>query len=359
MARHDPRFASLLDRFVCVRLVQCWGLDRRVFSFDPNLTLVVFFMNADGAVYGRFGTRDARRGDRHVTARGLVQAMKGALELHARWPQNRQALVAKWERRLRWQRPEQIPALRGRVAPVAQDRHSCFHCHFIQGGEILSKRRAGIPVEDRDLWCYPMPELLGFSLDPTQRARVRHVRPESVAAEAGLQPGDDILLLDGQPLLSIADVQWVLHHAQDGDVLPMVVRRGGKQHQLALPLPHRWRRKGELSWRAITWMLRAEVLGFHAEPLGPKARAHLGLKPHQTAYRITRVAPAWNKHANPAARKAGLHRGDVLLAVDGRRLPPTLSEFLAWIAQRTKPGQEVTLDLLRGDRRLRVRLRLR
>lgn len=359
MARRDERFAPLLDRFVCVRLVQCWGLDRRVFSFDPNLTLAVFFMNAQGTVYGRFGTRDDRQGIRHVTAAALVEAMKGALELHARWPQQRDALAAKLEREVLWARPEQIPALRGRFAPAEQQRRECFHCHFIQGGEILSKRRAGRPVEDRDLWCFPMPDPLGFSLDPTRRARVRTVRPGSVAHRAGLRPGDDLLRMDGQPLLSIADVQWVLHHAEDGRKIALDVQRGDRRLELQLPLPPRWRRKGDLSWRAISWMLRGEVLGFHLEPLGPEASRHLGLKPHQRAYRVTRIAPAWNKHANPAARQAGLRRGDVVLAIDGRPLPASQTELLAWIAQSTRPGQQITLEVLRGDRRRKLRIRLR
>ncbi len=358
LARRDPRFAPLLDQFVCVRLVQCWGLDRRIFSFDPNLTLVVFFINAQGYVYGRFGTRDDRRGERYVTAQALVEAMKAALELHAQWPRNRRALEGKWARP-RWAQPQLIPTLQGRFVPVGKDRHRCFHCHFIQGGEILAKRQLRLPVEDRDLWCYPVPDWLGFSLDPTKRALVHDVRPRSEAQAAGLQVGDEILSMDGQPIIAVADVQWVLHHARDGQSLPVVVRRQGMRRTLRLFLPSGWRRRGDISWRAISWMLRGEVLGLHAEPLGPRARFHLDIPASQVAYRITRVAPAWNRRANPAARAAGLHRGDVILSVDGQLLPPSTSLFLAWIAQRTRPGQTITLEVLRHGKRRKVRLRLK
>ena len=44
-----------------------------------------------------------------------------------------------------------------------------------------------------------------------QVARVKAVAAGSIAEKAGLRPGDDIVNLDGQPLISIADVSWLYY----------------------------------------------------------------------------------------------------------------------------------------------------
>ena len=50
-----------------------------------------------------------------------------------------------------------------------------------------------------------------MKLDPLAAAQVETVTPGSAAETAGFRAGDRLLTLAGQPLLSIADVQWVLH----------------------------------------------------------------------------------------------------------------------------------------------------
>ena len=42
-----------------MRLVRITGVDLRLFEFDYDLTWFAFFLSADGAVYGRYGGRDA------------------------------------------------------------------------------------------------------------------------------------------------------------------------------------------------------------------------------------------------------------------------------------------------------------
>jgi len=50
-----------MDKFVCVRLVQANAMDLALFQFDYDLTFVVFFMNADKTIYGRYGSRSDRK----------------------------------------------------------------------------------------------------------------------------------------------------------------------------------------------------------------------------------------------------------------------------------------------------------
>ena len=358
LARRSGAFADLLDQFVCVRLVQCYGLDRELFQFDPSLTMVSFFMNADGDLYGRYGTRAGKDDAEHVSAAGLRAAMTGALVLHKMWredrAQMREKLSAKKHNDSPWSRYEDIPIMKGRVAPASEGKKECYHCHWVQGGEILSRRAAAKPIDDRQLWMYPMLDVLGAALDPEQRATIARVLPHTPAAKAGWRAGDQILEMEGQPILSIADVQWVLHRAGDTGKLDITVRRGRRKHQTELELPHGWRRKGDISWRPIVWMLRDEALGFHMEPMTDREKERHHVDVRHTVYYINRIAPPWYKQANQAARKAGLRKGDILIAIDDRPPPATMSRFLAWIAQETRPGQEIRVTVLRNGRKLTI-----
>ena len=52
----------MMDQFVCVRAVQMYGVDLSLFQFQGQLTWAAVFLNADGTIYGRYGSRGARRG---------------------------------------------------------------------------------------------------------------------------------------------------------------------------------------------------------------------------------------------------------------------------------------------------------
>ena len=72
----DPTLRPLLEKFVRVRVVSTNGLDLSLFQFDYDQSFAVFLLNADGTVYGRFGTRSHRTnwvGD--VSLDGLAKAL--------------------------------------------------------------------------------------------------------------------------------------------------------------------------------------------------------------------------------------------------------------------------------------------
>ncbi len=80
---HDEQLRPLLEKFVRVRLISTNGLDLSLFQFDTDQSFAVFLLNADGTIYGRFGTRSDRTEWVHdVSLEGLGQALEGALELH-------------------------------------------------------------------------------------------------------------------------------------------------------------------------------------------------------------------------------------------------------------------------------------
>src|SRR5262249_30886237 len=90
---------DLMDKFVCVRVVQMYGVDLELFQVQRMLTWAAVFLNADGTIYGRYGSRGERRGmrdnDKDISVEGFKAALEGALEVHRGYPANRAALAGK------------------------------------------------------------------------------------------------------------------------------------------------------------------------------------------------------------------------------------------------------------------------
>ena len=234
--RQDPDLAKAMDRFVCVRVVQGHGLDLSLFQFDWRQTWVVFLMNADRAIYGRYDAREAN------DVLGLRKAMEGALELHEKWPANRAELAGKTGAPPRWKTPEEIPALQEKGKPRAvTGRNGCIHCHNVLEGGTKSLEALKEPVPERDLAPYPVPQRVGLMLSTKERATVSSIDRNSPAEKAGLKEGDRIVRFGGQPILSWADVQWVLYMAKDTDAIKVEVDRGGTPVEATVTLAPGWR----------------------------------------------------------------------------------------------------------------------
>ena len=108
----DPILRPLLEKFVRVRVVSTNNLDLLIFQFDYDQSFAVFLLNADGTVYGRFGTRSHRTnwvGD--VSLAGLAEALQGALDLHGAYPKKKVPLAAKRGPAPLFRVPEKFPTL--------------------------------------------------------------------------------------------------------------------------------------------------------------------------------------------------------------------------------------------------------
>jgi hypothetical protein len=357
--REDADLGKLLDQFVCVRVVQGWGMDLAVFQFDNDLTWAAFMMNADKTIYGRYGTKTGKDAMKDISLEGFRKALEGALDLHRAYPANKAALAGKTGPAPAWKTPETIPTMAGKFKQGDTSRWGCVHCHMTHEAEVLSLRSARQPVEDRLLWKYPAPEWLGLSLDPKERATVTAAAPGSPAAKAGFQPGDRIAALEGQPLVSIADVQWVLHHAKDGATLKAEVERAGSKTAVSLALPKDWRRAGTFVWpgHISAWMLQLGVPGFGAQALPLPEKKQAGLAESAFALKVQHVN-AQDKAKSMAASQAGLQKNDVITAVDGKKDFAGESDYIAYLLQKKKPGEKVDLTVLRGGKPRQVTLTL-
>lgn len=354
----DPVLRPLLEKFVRVRVVSTNGLDLSLFAFDTDQSFAAFLLNADGTIYGRFGTRSHRTdwvGD--VSLQGLAKALEGALALHADYPRNKEALAAKRGPAPEFPTPEKYPALKDKYTAALNYQgdvvKSCIHCHQIGDARREFYRKKHEPIPETVLFPYPHPKSLGLVLDPRERATVARVEAGSPAAKAGFKAGDAILSMGGQPLLSTADVQWVLHRTPpEGGTVKAEVRRGGKTEAVALELPAGWRRRGDLSWRTSSWGLRRMATGgllLEEVPAGERA----GLPADGMALRVKHVGQ-YGPHA--AAKNAGFRAGDVLVSYDGKTDLPRETDVLAHGVTARKPGDRVPVIVLRGKQRLELTL---
>jgi hypothetical protein len=134
------------------------------------------------------------------------------------------------------------------------------------------------------------------------------------------------------------------------------VLRNGKPVDLAITLPNGWRRLGNITWRATTWDLRRMGLGgMVADDLSADERRAVKLPEDAMALKV-RYLGEYGEHA--VAKRAGLLKGDVVVAFDGHTGRMSESELLAYTVQRKRPGDEVAVTVIRDGARKSLRFAL-
>ena len=356
----DPVLRPLLEKFVCVRIVSTNGLDLSQFQFDTDQSFAVFMLNADRTIYGRFGTRSHRTewiGD--VSLKGLAEALNGALTLHQNYPSNSATLRAKTGPAPLFVHPEDFPSMKEKFTSSLNYEgdvaKSCIHCHQIGDAVRDFYRVKGDAIPAAVLNPYPHPKSLGHLLDPNHRATVKAVEPETIAAKAGFRPGDAIVSLQGQPLLSMADLQWVLHSTPaDRGELKAIVDRDGTQTELTVSLPVGWRELDDISWRVSAWGLRRMVTGgMVLEPVADDERGKDGIPVDGMALRVKYLGQN-GPHA--AAKNAGFQKDDVVVKYDNRSDLRTDSAVLRFGITQHAAGDKVPVDVIRSGKRIMLLL---
>jgi hypothetical protein len=347
----DARVRPLLEKFVRVRVVSTNGLDLSLFQFDTDQSFCVFLLRADGTVYGRFGTRsDHREWADDVSVEGLAQALEGALEIHAAWPRDRASLARKRGPTPPFPTPEKYPDLAKKYGPTLDEEGkvvaSCVHCHMIGDADRAWRLANGGGLPETALFPFPHPKAIGLVLDPRRRATVKRVEPGTPASEAGFRAGDEIRSMGGQPLLSMADAQWVLHGVPaEGGTVETVVARGAETVRATLSLAEGWRRRDDVSWRVSTWELRRRAFG--GLKLGPIPKAESGRVRLPRAAIGLRVEHVGQYAPHDVAKRAGFRKDDVLVSFDGRADLPRETDLLRYALNDVKPGSSVPVVVLR------------
>ncbi|KAF0246639.1 MAG: PDZ/DHR/GLGF domain-containing [Planctomycetota bacterium] len=339
MARLGDGLDEIGKEFVLTRIIQMRGVDTAVFNFDFDLSWAGFFLNADLTVYGRYGTR-RDGGDSQYSTSALKEAMTKALAIHKAYPANRPSLAPKNIKASNLGKmPEQMPAIEVQFRNPDIPRN-CIHCHHVWKGVRRSRMADKKPMPDNLLWVYPMPDTIGVTIDVADGAKIASVAAGTPAAKAGAQAGDVVLSINGAPMFSIADFQFVLQNSPDQATLKVEVQRGTETKVLSIAISGDWRKAADFTWRTSCGDLR---LGMQMESLNDGERKAAGLRAGGI-----KVKNAWPK--GPAGM-AGFQAGDVIVALNGQPVPDKETDFLAWIRQKFLPGQKIKLTVVRGAKK--------
>lgn len=354
----EKELGPLLDQFVCVRVINANSLDLSRFQFDYDLSFSAILFNGDGTIYGRFGSWQHQEDPLNKTTVSFKKALEAGIAIHQGYPANKSTLAGKQGGPTPYKTPVEFPALVEKY-PSKLDWggkvvQSCVHCHMV-GNAFRAHYRSqnqAVPVD----WIYPQPsiETLGLTLATGDIAKVEAMTVNSPAAKAGILPGDNIVALNQQPLVSIADVSWALHRAPQVGALSATIQRSGKESSVSLELPEGWRLKSDISKRAGTWPMRAMAFGgMNMEDLDDSTRRDLGIPQNTMALRIKHVGE-YGPHA--AAKNEGFKPNDILVEVADLKQRITESALIGHLLQHHRPGEKLSTVVLRDSARLKLQL---
>ncbi len=167
---------------------------------------------------------------------------------------------------------------------------------------------------------------------------------DSPAKKAGIQPGDVIVAIDGQPVEYVAQLQQIVGFKRPGEKVQLtVVRKGGQRQTVSVTLGAREDAEEQVASNTTRDSSKGssyeDKLGLRVEPV-PGAEQASGGPPISEAHRglmISAVDPD-----GPAAEK-GLGPRQIITAVNGQRVR-TMDEFQKAMAS-VKKGDIVSLQL--------------
>lgn len=354
----EKELAKLLDQFVCVRLINANALDLAIFQFDYDLSFTTMFFNGDGTIYGRYGSWKHQKNSQENATAGYHKALAAALEIHKGYPGNKASLTTKQGAPTPFKTPTEIPSLAAKYKPELDWEGkvvgSCVHCHMVGSAYQTWYRGKREPMPEQWLHPWPEPETIGLTLASEEIARVAAVAASSPAATAGIQADDEIVSINGEPLISIADMSWALHRTPSAASVALAIKRGGETKTLRMELPEGWRRKSDVTLRASIWPMRGMALGgLRIENLPGADRAKVGLGSDALALRVLNVGQ-YGMHA--AAKKAGFQKEDIIIEIDGIAKTMTECQVIDHLLEKHFPGEKVAVTVLRGQQKKTLEL---
>ncbi len=192
-----------------------------------------------------------------------------------------------------------------------------------------------------------------YGLDRPQGALVNSVADGSPAKDAGIEPGDLILELNGAPLRDSADLRLQVGEMAPGTSVSLTVLHGGDRKQVRVKLgelPGDDELAGNMQNGGSDDSSDLGQLGFDAVRIDANARAELQLDADVTGLVVTNVEPG-----SPAA-DSGLREGDVVLEA-GRQPVSSLSGLKSQI-EKVTAGKTILLKVRRQDANVFLALRV-
>ncbi len=165
-----------------------------------------------------------------------------------------------------------------------------------------------------------------FKLNSTEGVLVGDVTPDSPGAKAGLQKGDVIVALNGQPVSDAEDLRLRVAQIAPGTNVKLDVIRDGQKRQLSAnlaELPDNLEARNTRGGRGggnNESGAEAAIEGLQVQTLTSQIASELNLPPGTRGVVVTSVDP------DSKAADAGLRRGDVIQEVN-RRPVNNLQQF--------------------------------
>jgi len=180
-----------------------------------------------------------------------------------------------------------------------------------------------------------------FKLDKPEGALVASVSKGSPADKAGLEPGDVIRQVDGQPIVASGDLPAWVGQAQPGQQARLSVWRHGKPVELTATLGDASDKVGKQARNEDA--VGKGQLGLSLRQLDPQERREAGVSEGLVI-----------EQARGPAAAAGVQPGDVLLAING--VPA--KDITQVRAAMAKAGKSVALLIERNGDKIFVPVRL-
>lgn len=354
----NKNLKPLMDQFVRVRLINANSIDLKQFQFDYDLSFSTLFFNPDGTLYGRYGSWEHQHDAQNRATTTLRQTLQGVLNIHGGYPANKALLTGKQGRDFPYRHPIEMPTLKGKYLEdlnwSGKVVKSCVHCHQIGDAQRLEKRTKREKMPLNLIYPHPAPDTIGLKMSHESETKVAGVLAGSPAANAGASAGDEIKSINGQIIVSAADIAWALHHAPDAGALTVVIQRDGTDRTLSFSLPTQWRMDADIFRRVGTWPMRAMAFGgMRLIDLTDDERRDRGLGAEGMALLAKNVG-RYGKHG--AARRAGFRVDDVIVEVAGDRTRKSESRLLGEILRAHQAGKKLSATVLRGKQRKSLKI---
>ena len=321
------------------------GVNLEEFQFEYDLTWMAFFQNEKGQTYTRYGGREDRGPETHLTKASLVRVMRQVLELHKNGDVQ---IASRFEPKpTNTVTPSDVPTLKPMMAKRKDS--SCIHCHDVKVARLRHKRDLS-ELKKSMVFTYPTPKLFGLHVDPDIQNRVAKVETGSAADKAGIESDDILLSSGGQRILTFGDFTRVLEFAPDGGKIDLKLKRGDAARSVSVDLPKGWKQSTDPSWRPSLGMVGPGG-GFWGRSSNAAERKRLGLTKEDLAIRVTFI---WAPHA----KATGIRLKDVVVSIDGQTNEMNMRQLHGYLQLNRKWGDTVPMVVRRGDRTINMTMRL-
>ncbi|MFP4106688.1 MAG: Do family serine endopeptidase [Phycisphaerae bacterium] len=206
---------------------------------------------------------------------------------------------------------------------------------LIARGEV-TRGYLGVKISDLD---HPLARKMGLP-DPNG-VLISGVAPEGPAAEAGLEPGDVILSVNDDRILSVNDLRNRVAELRSGETYPFTVWRHRRKQRVDVTIadqPQNMNRAFQ-SFGSSGMSGPGRELGMEIAPLTRRLRQTLGYSSEVRGMVVMRIAP------NSPAVDKGVRPGTVITQLNGRSVQ-TLEELSRLLA---RSGEQVSITVARRD----------